>query len=167
MSNWIKSGSDADTKKRLEYILNQVLIENQRKLHDEVISRFFELLEDSSSEAIDTHGLEIKGLAEAAEALKENPEVSHTIYYDAISKEVYIRENNIRGMQNDIDLLSPHCPYICRVYRGQEMTSQEIADKVAEAMERNIMMALIDAKFLAMAEEEKTELLYAREGILR
>lgn len=165
MNNWIYDGSDADFKKKLENILSQVLLEKQEELRSEVITRFFELLKAPASEVIDTHGLEMHGLIEAAEVLKENQEISHTVYYDYISQEVYVRANNDRGMQDDIDLLSPHCPYVCRVFRGQELTPQEIADKVSEAMERNIMMALIDANFLAMAEEEKTELLYAREGI--
>lgn len=165
MNNWMQNCTDANIKEKLEEILNQVLAEKQDELRTEVVTRFFELLGTLAPETIDTHGLEMRGLTEAAQALKENPELTHTIFYDVKEKEVYVRANNVRGMQDDIDLLSPSCPYVCRVYRGQGMTAQEIADKISEAVERNIMMALLDSKYRTLAEEEKAELLYTREGI--
>lgn len=167
MNNWMKYSTDADIRDKLEKILSQVLAEKQEELRTEVVTRFLELLETSASKSIDTHGLEMHGLKEAAETLNKNPEVSHTLCYDATTKEVYVRANAVRGMQNKIDLLSPSQLCVCRVCSGQEITAQEIADKLSEAVECKIMMALIDSKYLSLAEDEKNKLLYTRDGIRR
>lgn len=96
-------------KQQIMDIVGAVLAEKTLQLREEISDRVSELFKGLPAIVIDTHGLEMHGLIEVAEALKEEQEFAHTIYYDVTSKKVYIRTNNVRGMQNDVDLLSPRC----------------------------------------------------------
>lgn len=114
MNNWMKYGTEADIKEMTEKILSQVMIEKQEKIRSEIVTRFFELLEISTSKAIDAYGLGVHVLKETAETIDENPEVYHTIYYDATTKKEYVCANTVKEFEMGL----AYCPQTALAYVG-------------------------------------------------
>lgn len=131
-------------------ILEKAITEEESNTTERVVREIRDLLDSVQTTEVDTHGLIIHGLDEAARATAEAAQPGWfnrwcNIYYDRDLQKVSAEICLIGNKPSILNQLSTACSYVCTSIRP--MTQQEIADKVFAMVNRNIELALVAEKY--------------------
>lgn len=148
--NNIPDTTGNDIIQKITNILEKAILEDGKNTDKKVITEIKALLDPIPPTEVNTHGLVIHGLDDAARATAESSKQSWfehwcNIYYDKATQKVSAEICLIGNKPSIVSQFSSSCPYVCTSIRP--MTPQEIADKVYEAAIRNIEMALVEARY--------------------